>query len=62
MDKPANPPVTGPRVTARVGASAAQLPPGLDARSAAVLREIVEQYVRRRASRSAAAHRRAYCR
>ena len=44
MDIPANPPGTAPRVTGRGGA-ATQLPPGLDARSAAVLREIVEQYV-----------------
>src|SRR5277367_1408578 len=36
MDKPVNPSVIPSRVT---------LPPGLDARSAAVLREIVEQYV-----------------
>jgi len=36
MDKPLNPSVIPSRVT---------LPPGLDARSAAVLREIVEQYV-----------------
>src|SRR5580704_14877112 len=36
MDKPLNPTVIPSRVT---------LPPGLDARSAAVLREIVEQYV-----------------
>src|SRR5487761_1978785 len=36
MDKPLNPPGLASRVT---------LPPGLDARSAAVLREIVEQYV-----------------
>jgi heat-inducible transcriptional repressor len=45
MDKPVNPPGAGPRVTGRVGGPTAQLPPGLDARSAAVLREIVEQYV-----------------
>ncbi len=45
MDKPVNPPGGGPRVTGRAGGAAAQLPPGLDARSAAVLREIVEQYV-----------------
>src|SRR3984885_5419672 len=36
MDKPLNPPGLASRVL---------LPPGLDARSAAVLREIVEQYV-----------------
>src|ERR1700761_1679702 len=36
MDHPFNPPGIPPR---------ASLPPGLDARSAAVLREIVEQYV-----------------
>ena len=36
MDKPLNPPGIPSRVA---------LPPGLDARSAAVLREIVEQYV-----------------
>ncbi len=45
MDKPVNSPATGPRVTGRPGGAVAQLPPGLDARSAAVLREIVEQYV-----------------
>jgi heat-inducible transcriptional repressor len=45
MDKPGNPPGGGPFVTGRAGGPAAQLPPGLDARSAAVLREIVEQYV-----------------
>ena len=45
MDKPVNPPAVGPRVTGRPSGPAAQLPPGLDARSAAVLREIVEQYV-----------------
>lgn len=45
MDKPVNPPGSGARVTGRAGGSAAQFPPGLDARSAAVLREIVEQYV-----------------
>src|SRR6202046_3538909 len=36
MDKPLNPPGLASRVL---------LPPGLDARSAAVLREVVEQYV-----------------
>src|SRR6201985_283336 len=36
MDKPSIPPGLASRIT---------LPPGLDARSAAVLREIVEQYV-----------------
>ncbi len=45
MDKPVNPPGSGPRMTGRTGVPVAQLPPGLDARSAAVLREIVEQYV-----------------
>jgi heat-inducible transcriptional repressor len=45
MDKPANPAGSGARVTGRSGGPATQLPPGLDARSAAVLREIVEQYV-----------------
>lgn len=45
MDKPVTPPGTAPRVAGRVGGPAAQLPPGIDARSAAVLREIVEQYV-----------------
>jgi heat-inducible transcriptional repressor len=42
MDKPLNP---HGRSTASLGQSGPQLPPGLDARSAAVLREIVEQYV-----------------
>jgi heat-inducible transcriptional repressor len=44
MDNPVNPPGTGPRVAGRASGGT-QLPPGLDARSAAVLREIVEQYV-----------------
>jgi len=44
MDKPATPPGPSPHAAGR-GAGGAQLPPGLDARSAAVLREIVEQYV-----------------
>jgi len=45
MDNPGKPPPgTPPRAMGR-GGSATQLPPGLDARSAAVLREIVEQYV-----------------
>jgi heat-inducible transcriptional repressor len=44
MDNPVNPPGAGPRIAGRTGGGM-QLPPGLDARSAAVLREIVEQYV-----------------
>jgi heat-inducible transcriptional repressor len=45
MDRPVTPPATPARVGARLGGSSVVLPPGLDARSAAVLREIVEQYV-----------------
>jgi heat-inducible transcriptional repressor len=41
MDKPAKATATPPLIAGR----AASLPPGLDTRSAAVLREIVEQYV-----------------
>lgn len=45
MDRPVPPPGNSPRVGGRLGGFGAALPPGLDARSAAVLREIVEQYV-----------------
>jgi len=45
MDKPVTPPGNAARAGGRLSGSAAVLPPGLDARSAAVLREIVEQYV-----------------
>jgi heat-inducible transcriptional repressor len=45
MDRPVTPPPNPARVGARLGGSGVVLPPGLDARSAAVLREIVEQYV-----------------
>lgn len=45
MNKPV-PPTAGPaRIAGRITAAGAALPPGLDPRSAAVLREIVEQYV-----------------
>jgi heat-inducible transcriptional repressor len=44
MDKPVNPLGAPPRVGIPTGGPG-PLPPGLDARSAAVLREIVEQYV-----------------
>jgi heat-inducible transcriptional repressor len=45
MDRPVTPPPNPARVGGRLGGSSVVLPPGLDARSAAVLREIVEQYV-----------------
>src|SRR6185312_3096053 len=45
MDRPAIPPNAPPRVGVRALGLGTPLPPGLDARSAAVLREIVEQYV-----------------
>jgi heat-inducible transcriptional repressor len=45
MDRPVTPPPNPARVGGRLGGSGVVLPPGLDARSAAVLREIVEQYV-----------------
>lgn len=41
MDKPVTPPIMSPLIMGRT----AGLPPGFDPRSAAVLREIVEQYV-----------------
>ncbi|MGE0223488.1 MAG: heat-inducible transcriptional repressor HrcA [Acetobacteraceae bacterium] len=45
MNKPVHPPGSTPRLFGRVSTSGTAIPPGLDARSAAVLREIVEQYV-----------------
>ncbi len=45
MNKPVHPPGSASRFLGRVPGLGAALPPGLDARSAAVLREIVEQYV-----------------
>ncbi len=45
MDRPVTPPPNPARVGGLLGGSGLALPPGLDARSAAVLREIVEQYV-----------------
>ncbi len=45
MNKPVHPPGSASRFMGRVPELGGSLPPGLDARSAAVLREIVEQYV-----------------
>jgi len=45
MNKPVPPPGAPARVLGRLSGLGTPLPPGLDARSAAVLREIVEQYV-----------------
>jgi len=45
MNKPVPPPGPASRFIGRAAGAGVPLPPGLDARSAAVLREIVEQYV-----------------
>lgn len=45
MDRPVTPPSAASRLAGRLSGLGSALPPGLDARSAAVLREIVEQYV-----------------
>ncbi|MDQ2803795.1 MAG: heat-inducible transcriptional repressor HrcA, partial [Pseudomonadota bacterium] len=45
MDRPLTPPGAAPPFAVRAASPSSTLPPGLDARSAAVLREIVEQYV-----------------
>ncbi|HEY1934659.1 MAG TPA: heat-inducible transcriptional repressor HrcA [Acetobacteraceae bacterium] len=45
MDRPVPPPSAASRLAGRLSGLGTALPPGLDARSAAVLREIVEQYV-----------------
>ena len=45
MNMPVSPSGQGARLAGRAGGPGVVLPPGIDARSAAVLREIVEQYV-----------------